>query len=70
MGWCFALINNKLGEIYFDKTKVGTIKIHAHCFVSKKEYKTKQEQQWIREDIKNIKVKYSNKQYKLIKLKK
>lgn len=58
MAWCFALVNSKLAEIYFDKSKSGRIKIRGHCFVNKKEYKTKQEQKWIQEDTKRVRVVY------------
>lgn len=30
MNWCFAIINGKLGEIYFEKTKNGQIKFLGH----------------------------------------
>lgn len=65
MGWCFAIINGRLGEIYFDKKKNGQIKIWGHCYV-KREGFSKQEQKWIDEDIKKTKVVYRNKKYKLI----
>jgi len=66
MGWCFALLNSKLAEIYFDKRKSGQIKIWGHCFVNKKEYKTKREQKWIQDDTKRVKVVYRKKRYRLI----
>lgn len=40
MPWCFAIINNKLAEIYFEKKK-GKIKIEGHCYVKKEEFKTR-----------------------------
>jgi len=66
MSWCFAIVNNKLAEIYFDKKKNGQKKIWGHCYVKKKDYKTKQEQKWIIEDTKRVKMVYRNKKYKLI----
>lgn len=33
---------------------------------NKKDFKTKQEQKWIRDDIKRMKVIYKNKRYKLL----
>lgn len=42
MYWSFALINNKLAEIYFE-TKKGIIKYIGHAFVKKSEYTTKRE---------------------------
>ncbi|MBU0476426.1 hypothetical protein KKB68_00195 [Patescibacteria group bacterium] len=45
-GWCFAMINGRLAEIYFDK-KQG---IYGHCYVQRKEY-TKKEKKMIDSDI-------------------
>ncbi len=66
MPWCFAIVNNKLAEIYFDENKDGKPKIFGHCYVKKEEYKTKQEQKWIEQDTKRVKAVYRNKKYKLI----
>lgn len=63
MSWCFAIINNKLAEIYFDKTKKGP-KFLGHCYVKKEEFKTKQEQKWIKQDTEKFKFVYRNKKYK------
>ena len=68
MTWCFAIINNRLGEIYFDKKKNGQIKFLGHCYVKKEEFKTKEEQCAIEEDIKKVKIIYKNKKYKLIRV--
>lgn len=70
MSWCFAIVNNRLAEIYFDEGGGGGIrKITNHCYVKKEEFKTKQEQRWIWEDTKRVRVVYKNKCYKLLKLK-
>ncbi len=53
-GWCFAIVNNRLAEISFDK-RYG---IYGHCYVKREEYKTKQEGKWIREDIKKCRFTY------------
>ena len=66
MSWCFGIVNHRLAEIFFNKSKSGQIKILGHCNVKKKEYKTKQEQKWIVIDTRKIKVVYRNKKYKLI----
>lgn len=66
MSWSFAIVNNKLAEIYFDKNKKGQVKIRGHCYVKKEEYKTKQEQRWIIEDTKRTKVKYQKKKYTIL----
>ncbi len=63
MCWCFAQINNKLAEIYFQKNKNG-IKLLGHCYVKKSEFKTKKEQNWIEKDTSKFKFVYSNKEYK------
>ncbi len=66
MSWCFAIVNNKLAEIFFDKNKNGRARIRGHCYVKKSEYKTKLEQNQIAKDIKKVKVAYRNKKYKLV----
>ena len=66
MFWCFAIVNNKLAEIYFDKNKNNQNKIQSHCYIKKDDYKSKQEQKWIDKDVKKMKVVYRNKKYKLI----
>lgn len=63
MGWSFAIVNNKLAEIYFDKNKKSRAKIRGHCYVKKEEYKTKQEQKWIIKDTKKIRLKYQKRKY-------
>ncbi|MEK7164439.1 MAG: hypothetical protein AAB779_00670 [Patescibacteria group bacterium] len=64
MNWSFAIVNNRLAEIFFDeKTK----KIFAHCYVDRKNYKTKQEQKTITEDIKKVRITWRNKKYIIIK---
>jgi hypothetical protein len=68
--WSFAIVNNKLAEVHFDKKKNGRIKIFGHCFVHRKEYKTKQEKKWIREDTKRMRFLYRNGRHKLLKLEK
>ena len=69
MYWRFAIVNNKLGEIYYHKKKNGRVKILSHCYVKREDYKIKQEQRMIAQDIKRERVVYRNKEYKLIKLK-
>lgn len=53
-GWSFALVNGRLAEVSFDK-EYG---IWGHCYVEKEEYKTKQEQEWIKADIKKYQFTY------------
>ena len=67
MSWCFAILNNRLVEVYFDKDKQNRVKIRGHCYVAKNEYKTKQEQKWIEIDTRKTRVVYRNKKYRLVK---
>ncbi len=60
--WCFAKINGKLAEIYFDK-KNGKSKIRGHCYVKISEFKTKKELSWIKKDTEKFKFVYKNKIY-------
>lgn len=53
MGWCFALINGKLAEIFFDQKKNERI-FFGHAYVKESEYKSKREKIWIGKDIKNV----------------
>ena len=65
MPWCFAIVNNKLAEIYFDDyTK--RIKMIGHCYVKKQEYRTRQEQKWIKKDIAKYRFVYKQGKYKKI----
>ena len=62
MSWCFALINNRLAEIYFERNK-EKIKFLGHCYVKKSEFKTKSEQRWIDEDTEKFRFVYRKKNY-------
>ncbi len=68
MGWCFAFVNNRLAEIYFDETINGKPKFWGHCYIKKEEYKTKKEQKWIAQDTKKVRLTYKNKKYEPIVL--
>jgi hypothetical protein len=70
MHWSFAIVNNRLAEIFFDKTKKDGLKIMGHCYVTKEEYTTKQEQGWIKKDCENMRFIYRNKKYRRIDLSK
>ncbi len=67
MYWCFAIVNNRLAEIHFNRTKTEKLKIWGHCYVKKESYKSKKEQKWIKEDTQYIRFIYRNKKYKQIK---
>ena len=63
-GWCFAIVNNRLAEIFFennDRKKKSTV--WGHCYVKRSEYKTKREQRQIDTDIKKCRFTYRNKKY-------
>ncbi len=63
MNWCFAIINNRLVEVYFEN-KHGKIKYLGHCYVNESEYKTKKEKDYIKDDTAQIKLIYRNGLYK------
>lgn len=58
MSWSFALVNNKLAEIYFENGKDNMPEMLGHCYVKEKEYPTKKEKKWILEDTKRYKFSY------------
>jgi hypothetical protein len=63
-GWCFAIVNNRLAEIYFendDKKKKSIV--WAHCYVKRSEFTTKKEQREIDQDTKRNRFTYRNKKY-------
>ncbi len=73
MSWCFATINNKLGEIYFDKVRRGNNQrtiFKGHCYVKKSEFKTKEERRALERDITQYHISYRKGKYKLEKQKK
>lgn len=63
MNWSFALVNNQLAEIYFEKKK-EKIKFLGHCYVKRSEFKTEKEQKWIEEDIAKHQFAYRKGTYK------
>ena len=63
MSWCFALINGRLAEVFFDKEKSGP-KIFGHCYIRKEEYTTKRERKMIEKDTKRFQLSYRNKMYR------
>ncbi len=67
MDWCFATINNRLGEIYFKKKNNGQTKFLGHCYVKKEDFMTKEELIAFEKDTKKFKIVYKNKKYKLTK---
>lgn len=63
MSWCFATINGKLAEIFFEKEK-KKLNIQGHAYVKKSEYKTKQEKAWIEKDTRKFRFSYRKGLYK------
>jgi len=59
-------VRGRLAEVYFESRGKGKKLPFAHCYVSKKEYKTKQEQKWIAEDTKRTRFSFHSKRYKLL----
>lgn len=57
-GWCFALVNSHLVEIYFR----GRKEMYGHCFARKKEY-SKTEQRMIDADLKRYAFTYRKRVY-------
>lgn len=64
-GWTFAIVNNKLSEIFF-KVKNGKMSVYAHCYVKEEEYKARWENKAIREDTARYKFTWRKKEYKRI----
>lgn len=64
MNWCFAIINNKLAEIFFEKNK-ERIKFLGHAYVKEEDYDSIKEKKWIREDT--IKTKFTYRKGKYIR---
>lgn len=60
--WCFAVVNEKLAEIYFDK-KNNEPRIWGHCYVNISEFKIKRELNQIKKDTKKFHFVYRNKIY-------
>jgi hypothetical protein len=66
MNWCFAIINNRLAEVFFEKKK-RKINFLGHYYIKEDEYKSLKEKKWIKEDTANTILVYRNKQYSQIK---
>ena len=67
MSWCFAIVNGRLSEIFFDG-KGKSKHVWGHCYVHSENYATKQEQKWIGRDTKYNKVAYQNKKYRFLSI--
>ncbi len=58
MNWCFALINGKLAELFFQKRGRGR-RFLGHVYVKLSNYKTKKELAWIDKETKLYQLKYT-----------
>ena len=67
MNWCFAIVNGRLAEIFFEK-KGNNIDFLGHCYVKKEEYKAEKEQRMITEDTKKFRLTYRKGDYKLLNI--
>lgn len=63
MSWAFALINNRLAEIYFEK-KGKRFVMQGHCYVKREEFTTKKELKEIDTDIKKHVLSYRKRRYR------
>jgi len=68
MNWCFALINNKLSELFFERHDDEEIEFLGHCDVQEEEYTTKKEKQWIEKDTKHNQFTYRKGKYTRINI--
>ncbi len=64
MHWCFAIINGRLAEVFFDVKKNGSKRIFAHAYVRAEEFRLKREKEQIRKDTAKTRLSYRNKQYR------
>ena len=63
MGWCFAIVNGRLAEVFFEK-KRKHISILGHAYVARNKYKTKKEVRWIEKDTSKFRFVYRKGAYK------
>ena len=62
--WCFALINNRLAELYFDRDKKGRLLFEGHGYVDDTKDWTKEEKKWIPRDTKQYQFSYRKGYYR------
>ncbi len=63
MTWSFALVNNKLAEVFFERKRGKNIFL-GHAYVKESEYTTKKEKRWIKEETARVRLIYRNGEYK------
>ncbi|TSC86393.1 MAG: Uncharacterized protein G01um101416_666 [Microgenomates group bacterium Gr01-1014_16] len=67
MNWCFAIINRRLSELFFEKRGRG-VKFLGFAHVKRDEYGTKREQKMIDKDIIKHRFTYRGGKYTRIKV--
>ena len=65
MNWCFAIVNQRLAEIFFDRKKSKSI-ISGHCYVKKNAYKSAIERKWIQAETNKYTFTWRKNKYKRI----
>ena len=63
MSWAFALINNRLSEIYFEKRGKKFV-MQGHCYIRREEFTTKKELKEIGMDTKKHVLSYRTGRYR------
>ncbi len=63
MSWAFALVNNKLAELYFER-RGKTIRMGGYCHVERSEFITRKELGEIDFDTKKYQLSYRNGRYR------
>ena len=66
MNWCFAMINGRLAEVFFER-KGEEIKFLGHAHVKASEYKTQAEKKTIKDDTTKVRLSYRNGKYLKVK---
>ncbi|OGH16936.1 MAG: hypothetical protein A3C22_02135 [Candidatus Levybacteria bacterium RIFCSPHIGHO2_02_FULL_37_10] len=61
--WSFALVNNKLAEVFFERKRGENI-FFGHAYVKESEYATRREKRWIKEDATKVRLVYRKGKYK------
>ena len=67
MPWCFALVNNRLAEVYFNETRRGP-RITGHCYVKMEDFSTAKEKKWIKKDTEKLRFIFRKRRYKRINI--
>ena len=63
MMWSFALVNNKLAEVFFERKRGKNIFL-GHAYVKESGYTTKKEKRWIKEETERVRLIYRKGEYK------